>query len=380
MIMINKLLIIKKPLSKITLNSIFSFCFTILNGSFLFAGGVHIGGGNASERIPVGSEEIQRLILHYHAYRSEFITTLKVAGIASERILAVESQLDTPLDPIEKSKIQFQAQLYRSLFNYPIDPNRIQNIKVNFTSSGCLDNLGNENDASVVEKDLNSICFSLSRLDQKLGKDNYEVELLALYVHELTHCFGSNEIEAETVQNDLRQLGPKVIEYLSFLDPSKANLKNQLQDVLKQVQSLKKELNPLNYCKSISSLSEKVLNLTISQVGQTAGQAVLGFNGILAFHGAFVVSSYLTDFCNPQNEVRKQIKLRGNNQIQVKELYPDPTMLFAPLGHDNVLKLSAFLLADLSDAVVLASSVGNMSAMRTNLNELERLLILALNL
>lgn len=369
--------------STLLFNSITPFVFFIIlllfKCSILYAGGVHIGGGNASERVAVGQDEIQKMILHFHEFRKEFITTLKVAGLTYERLLAVESQLDTPLDPVEKQKLQFQTQLFQNTLNYPIDPIRIQNINVNFSSSACLDSLGNENDASVLEKDVNSICFSLTRLDQKLGKDNYEVELLALYVHELTHCFGSTEVEAEAVQNDLRQLGPKVIEYLSFLDPSKPNLKNQLQDILNQIQSLKRESNPVNFCKSIKSLSEKVLNLTISQVGQTAGQAVLGYSGILAFHGAFVVSSYLSDYCNPQNEVRKQIKFKGNKQVQVKELYPDPTLLFAPLGHDNVIKLSTFLLADLSDAVVVPGSVGDLSAMRSNLNELERQITQALN-
>ncbi len=66
-------------------------------------------GGNASERIAVGQDEIQKKILHFHEFRKEFITTLKVAGLTSERLLAVESQLDTPLDPSEKQKLKFQA-------------------------------------------------------------------------------------------------------------------------------------------------------------------------------------------------------------------------------------------------------------------------------
>ncbi len=354
--------------------------FTFGIGKIALAGGVHIGGGNTSERIPDTQTEIQNLLEHFHQSRSEFVTSLQVAGLTSKRLLNTESKLSKPLDPIEKNKLLSQTQLYEVLFQKPIDPQQIKNIKLHFSNNDCLDNLGNANDASVVDSDISTICFSLPRLESKLGKDNFEIELLALYVHELTHCFGSDEPEAEAIQNDLRDLGAKAKDYLSFLNLQTPSLKAQIEGFLKQINQIELQVkNKDLLCSSLNKISEEMLNLTVEQSGKTAGQAVLGYHGIIAFHGAYVVSAYLNDYCDSVSEFRKQIKFKDHQQLYARDLYPDPTLLFAPLGKDSALKLSAYLLADLSDAVVTATTVGDLKGLNSNLQELKRLLELSLS-
>jgi len=350
-----------------------------LNLNFAQAGGVHIGGGNAPALTPLSQEEIQTKIEYFHQFRHELITTLKLVGLSAKRVLAIQPQLSQALEQTEKAKSEFQAQLYDNIFTQTFDEKRVESIKINFDTDGaCPDNLGNANDASVVNSDLNTICFSLNRLQEKLGKENYEVELMALYIHELSHCFGSTEQDGNALQEELRSLGLKFKDYLTFLNPEGIKIKNQLKEILAQVDALKLENTKISkICPQITSISSHIFSLFQSEGAKSTGQSALGFNGVIAFHAAYVVSSYLNDSCDPLMIIRKQIKFKKNKSLSVKDLYPDPTMILAPLGLDMQIKLSSYLFADLGDAVIVAPNFADINSLAVNLKEVKRLLELA---
>lgn len=352
----------------------------LFHGSFLQgAGMVQKGGGDAAALTPLSSDEIQRKIEFYHQFRHELLTTLRLVGLSSKRVLEIQTQLTKPLEAKEKSTAEQQATLHDHIFTSSFDEARVGSIQLNFISAAdqgeCLDHLGKSYDASVLNSNLNTICFNLNRLKTKLGKENYEVELLALYLRELTHCFGSTEQDGSAVQESMRSLGLKFKEYLTFLNPDGVKLKDTLKEVWVQVNALNIENSKIsNVCSEIRSISNKVFTLLQSESVKSTGQSVLGFNGVIAFHAAYVVSSFLNDACDPLMMIRKQIKFKTSKQLKIKELYPDPTMILAPGGLDLQIKLSAYLFADLSDALIVAPQFADKSTLSTNLKELKRLL------
>lgn len=72
----------------------------------------------------------------------------------------------------------------------------------------CADRDGKPVDASIVATPPANICMSLSRLHEKLYESNYERQIEALILHELTHLMGGDEDEAVYIQklvlNDFR--------------------------------------------------------------------------------------------------------------------------------------------------------------------------------
>lgn len=64
----------------------------------------------------------------------------------------------------------------------------------------CLDFNGQLVDASIKTDIPNGICVSLPRLHEKLRTSNFEVEIGALILHEISHLLGSHEEEAVGIQ------------------------------------------------------------------------------------------------------------------------------------------------------------------------------------
>lgn len=69
------------------------------------------------------------------------------------------------------------------------------------TDGSCIDNEGKEKDAVIVNANPvdPKLCFSARNIS-RLPKSAVYKEVLALYIHELSHSFGANEVEAHKLQ------------------------------------------------------------------------------------------------------------------------------------------------------------------------------------
>ena len=77
----------------------------------------------------------------------------------------------------------------------------LENVKIVVQRKApCFDYDGKPVDASVNAGFPNGICVSLSNLSAKLGWSNYENEIAALLLHEVSHLMGTDETEARDIQ------------------------------------------------------------------------------------------------------------------------------------------------------------------------------------
>lgn len=357
-------------------NLIIIFMLMILMLVKVNAGGVHIGGGNAPTQEKISPHEIQRFLENLHRSRYELLSALQIAGLQATRVLKTEPQLTTPFDAKEKTKLLMQSQIYQHLFTTPFLRSYSNTIQLTFEAQQpCFDPLGQSNDASVIYPNLNIICFSLSRLEEKLRKSTFEVELFALYLHELSHSLGSDEVEGNALQNEFRELGLKYKEFLPFVEDSHFDLKMSLSAVISKINEINfNQMDEKILCSNIIQIEQGLFKLFENYGAKSMGQAVLGLEGTIAFHGAFVVGSYLNDYCDKDKSIRQLYKFKQAQRMSVQQLYPDPTMILLPLGHDTSIKLSSFLLADLGDGIVTLTIPGDKYGLQENLNELRRLL------
>jgi hypothetical protein len=67
----------------------------------------------------------------------------------------------------------------------------------------CLDFGGKPNDGSMYGKVPGSICISIPNIKTKLRADNFESQIAALVIHEMSHLLGTTEPEADEVQSSI---------------------------------------------------------------------------------------------------------------------------------------------------------------------------------
>lgn len=104
----------------------------------------------------------------------------------------------------EKSDDEYNSdcEIYTKLFDGPVTIYQIlDQTQIEARSSGpCLDYEGNPNDGSVIGKKAGSICISVSNIKVKLREDNYQNQVAALILHELSHLAGADEVQAQRLQ------------------------------------------------------------------------------------------------------------------------------------------------------------------------------------
>lgn len=101
-----------------------------------------------------------------------------------------------------KSSDEWTA-LDRKLFGAaPTVTDRALAVRVTIEKNGpCRDGKGNAVDGSAVATVPQSICISADRLVEKLDRQNFQMQVVALMIHEYSHLVGLNEREANTLQS-----------------------------------------------------------------------------------------------------------------------------------------------------------------------------------
>lgn len=147
-----------------------------------FAGGFSGGGGNVKPGQPISKEEAIRAIEQNRRYVLFYFN-------AREQFL--------------KSGGEWTA-LDRKLFGAtPTVLDRAAVIRVTVEKDGpCFDGKGNAVDGSAVATEPQSICISAARLAEKVDRQSFQTQVVALMIHEYSHLVGLNEREANALQSN----------------------------------------------------------------------------------------------------------------------------------------------------------------------------------
>lgn len=95
-----------------------------------------------------------------------------------------------------------ECSLYGKLFNNNTDALAVvEKTEIETKLNGpCLDANQQPHDGSAYSKGKDAICISISNLKKKLAKNEYQQQIAALVLHEITHLLGSDEDEAYLAQ------------------------------------------------------------------------------------------------------------------------------------------------------------------------------------
>lgn len=149
---------------------------------YSIAGGlVTGGGGNVKNPSPVEESDILKAITN-----SRPILEAHLRGVESLYLLKHE------IAPVG----------YKKLFSSKIDIYALLDkvfVKIE-ASAPCFDLDGSAKDGAVYANSIDTICMSALRFIEKLTKDNYESEIAALALHEISHLAETTEEEATDIQ------------------------------------------------------------------------------------------------------------------------------------------------------------------------------------
>jgi hypothetical protein len=149
---------------------------------YSIAGGlVTGGGGNVKNPSPVEESDILKAITN-----SRSIIEAHLRGVEALYLLKHE------IAPVG----------YKKLFSSKIDIYALLDkvlVKIE-ASAPCFDLDGSAKDGAIYANSLDTICMSALRFREKLTKDNYESEIAALALHEISHLAETTEEEATDMQ------------------------------------------------------------------------------------------------------------------------------------------------------------------------------------
>lgn len=335
-------------------------------------GGQDLGGGDSSTEL-AGMTDIQKELEIFHLSRKELFTALEYIGLTSERILSSEKQMSVPLSEKEKILFQKQSRIYNRLFKIKDPSSLLAQIHLQFeTNKPCFDLAGNEKDGSVHPDHPETLCISLYRLSKKLNKSNYQIESLALYLHEISHSFQTTEEEAVDLQNQILSIGPEFKKFLPFLledsQYSKPALRENVLSVLSKLENLSE--TSLNLCQSLKETHQFFFDFIKKYGLETRGLSVFSIPEIISLHSAYVLSSYLPDYCDLGCSLAHQMKIKTMEPIPLLQLYPDPTNLAPFLDHNQLIQYSQYFLADLSEARVQWIPVQDFKKLKSNIDQI----------
>ena len=150
------------------------------------AGAVSGGGGGTLPAFPVDEQTLVRAVIESRGPIDAFLK-----GIESLYLLPSGSASAPP-------------HAFDKLFAPGADVFKLlADVKVHLERENpCYDSDGKPVDGSSVTKTPNGICISLPRLKEKLNISNYQAEIVALVLHEISHLLGTTEEEAVEIQKE----------------------------------------------------------------------------------------------------------------------------------------------------------------------------------
>ncbi len=160
--------------------------FSLTVANFANAGGVRGGGGNASDDSPVSALTVQTAI-------PETVLMLK------PHFLGLMWTLDLTKASGRDESAHYYYQMLTRLKGTPDDNiiKRVSNLRI-IPQAECFDPDGQPADASVLNAELNQICFASERFAKKVVQSNYQMKLFGLLAHEASHLMGIEEQYART--------------------------------------------------------------------------------------------------------------------------------------------------------------------------------------
>lgn len=345
-------------------------------------GGQDLGGGDLMDGEALSQKELETIVRHFEEHRVELFRSLQLTGLVSKRILATEPRLRGSLPAKERETLVIQAALYERIFANGSVDEALRGVRTELREDGpCYDRAGQERDGSIVARPPFRLCLSLSRLRSKLNRTNADIEVLALYLHEVSHLFGTTEEEATNLQALIRNLGPDFKSYFSFLENGSGSLRSSLMALRDEVAELSAEANEESLCKTLPRIAADLLEVFVANNVSSKKVVELSVDGTIEFHAAVVIAGYTKDFCEENfspGKLLRETKFHNRSQAPIAQLYPDPLLWIPPFDPDQTLKLSQYLLADLAPRTIVATSKGNRKALAANLNELNAALAAAL--
>lgn len=348
------------------------------------SGGQDLGGGDTTPAELLQASEVEKIARLYDSRRTELFRAFQITGLISKRMLVIEPRLSSPIPDADRQSSLIHATLFNRMFRNPHQTyTLLSKVRTEFRTSGpCFDREGNPKSGSIYAKEGFHVCMSISRLQSNLRRDNAEIEILALYAHELSHLFETTESEAESLQKLILGLGPNFRRYFGFLFDSKSVIRDSLTKVLHDLNQLDLKQNDADLCAALPAAYQNLLQTFVSE-NLSSQRADLPVPSIAEFHAALALAAYTADFCTADDEPSKLWRWRkfsGASSRLLKELYPDPILLLPQANADQTLRYSQYLLADLATPYrVMSVRLGDRAALAANLQQLKSALSLALS-
>ena len=191
-----------------------------------FAGGTTAGGGNIQPADQVSENLLISAVVHAKPIiQSWFSSQLK-------RYKGIQS-ISKCEDPRNKGFCEIGAKLFDANPNIFEVVNQTEiETKMN---EPCLDFNQQPNDGSMFGQKPGSICISISNIKEKLREDNYENQIVALLLHEVSHLLGTTEDEANYLQWEALNMDFKYLPVsaahvqMYMLDRDTAQMNNLMQ-------------------------------------------------------------------------------------------------------------------------------------------------------
>jgi hypothetical protein len=354
------------------------FSFSILLGCQKneMGGGQDIGGGNVVAAGKVTFEDLQNYVNLLESKREILFRSLEVTSLIAARIRKLDPKVLKALSADEFKKMTFQAHIYDLLFK---DKTRsaaiLKKAEVELITTGpCYGLNGIPVDGSIYGNE-KPICLSAERLLKKLRRDDFEIQVLSLYVHEVSHLFGTNEDEAIQLQKQILEIGPNFKNYLSFLFKPPTQIVESIKKMKASVLTVKSNTSKEVVCPQLQSLFDESYRLFLQDNGQKITISYLRMEDIIRTHAVFVASAFAKDYCESDwsgGKISRLHKWKGQNEVTIAEIYPDPLTLVSFFeSSEKTLILSQYLLADLSPIRIKSVKEGDRMALDFNLQMIE---------
>lgn len=337
-------------------------------------GGQDIGGGNATLNEKPTAAQLESYVRTLEAKRVLIFRSLAIQGQIAQRTLKLPPEALTALSRVEIAKLRFQAQMQDLIFKNPLVSQIIEKAKIELRMSRpCYTSEGREVDGSRFADSEGAVCLSGQRLLARLTTDNFEIETLALYVHEVSHHFETNEAQAEKLQRLILEIGPNFKNYLAFLFQPESSM----DDLFKRVRLAHLELGTRPLCSNLHEFHRSVFALYKSTSVDQLMIPYLRLEQVINLHTLLVFAAHAEDFCTPDQDLKKQTraqKWKGRQISQIRDIYPDPNGYLSGLPLSQQQILSQNLLADLSLESLAWVGYQDQVALKMNLDVIQRLL------
>jgi hypothetical protein len=277
---------------------------TLLTSVQIWAGESGGGGGNAIVEGPVDRPTIKKTLNDIRPSLKSLFKEIEV------RLAMAESVQLFPTLELRSQALTLRGKLFpKTGLNIYADIGSGEIIDLR-EQGPCIDLDGKPMDASAFPLKDNKVCFSLERLEKKLGKLSYSMQLLALAGHEYTHRLGGTEEEARAVQTMIfeRISNKTVSDFPQFSSETRGNLDRVKSAVASLKSMIKSKNEPIEICGLIAELSGASSNFQATYIASANhyGASLFGPDDFLQmFALPTEVNTAVQQFCMKEEDPGK---------------------------------------------------------------------------